>query len=558
MQRRFSGSSGRISIPPNALPCAGSIAVAAVLLLSADAGAGMRTRCMDAGPCPRAYASTDSIGAGEPSKDGLDTLSVDWEKCRGLPVRRIHCSGNTRTRDRVILREVLLETGDPLDPELVAESERNLRKLQYLGSVRIIPTIDERRGAVDLDVCVTDRLPWIVFAIPSLGGGRFDLQYHLSNQNFLGSGIGLGATGSISNEEADQAMFYFIEPRIAASRWSGAFLIGQQGDLGMQYAVAFDRPLYRIASRWSLSAGAYDQESEGRFYGPRVTLSKYNRRLKAGSIGGTRRFGGGNRLLDLSLSLSYQESRHELVEGSTALVPVNKERGRLGLGISVEQFRYVEATHVNNLGPVEDFKLGPWGSLNLGITSEMLGSDGDYPDIGFSAGVLEGSPSRGYITCNVVASARIEDGDLTNIVNSATAGFGVRTCPRGMISFMAEGRLLRRMEDPSQLLLDSNNWLRGYKTYANEGTRRLAASLELRHTVWMAKHWALGLALFTDAGMVWHEYESVRKMPVLVGSGFGFRFGVPWFIGAPVFRLDIGYGFKDNNTDVNLGFGQRF
>jgi outer membrane protein assembly factor BamA len=74
----------------------------------------------------------------------------------------------------------------------------------------------------------------------------------------------------------------------------------------------------------------------------------------------------------------------------------------------------------------------------------------------------------------------------------------------------------------------------------------------------MSKYLSLGLALFTDAGMIWHEYESIRKTPVLVGSGFGFRFGFPWFLGAPVGRVDIGYGFKDDNTDVNLGFGQRF
>lgn len=502
--------------------------------------------------------ASDSTAAHEPPPALLDTLSVDWEAYRGMRVGKVDCSGNKRTRDRIILQEVLLKTGDPLEPELVAESERNLRKLAYLGTVRIIPAVDDRRGAVDLDVRVTDRLPWIVFALPTLGGGRFELDHHLSDQNFLGTGIGIGTTGRISNEEADYAMFYFSEPRIFGSRWGGSFFFGQQGDLGMQYGVRFNRPLYRIASRWSFKSEAYDMEWEGRFYGPRVTLSEYNRRIRGGSVGGTRRFGGGDRLLDLSIDFSYQESRHELVGGIAGLMPADKERGRLGFSVRAEKFRYVEATHIQNLGPVEDYKLGPWGTLYAGITNELFGSDRNYPDVGLDAGILEGDPNHGYYTGSVNASARIDDGEVTNIFNSATAGFGVRTHPRGLLAFRADGVLLRRTEDPSQLLLDSNNWLRGYQSHAYEGTRRLSSSLELRQTVWMAKYWALGLVLFTDAGMVWHEYESVRNMPVLIGSGVGFRIGFPWFLGAPVFRLDVGYGFKSDNTDVSLAWGQRF
>ena len=127
-----------------------------------------------------------------------------------------------------------------------------------------------------------------------------------------------------------------------------------------------------------------------------------------------------------------------------------------------------------------------------------------------------------------------------------------------MLAFQATGNSLHRTEDPSQLLLDSFNHLRGYKVYAYEGNRRVAASVELRQPVWTTRWWTGALALFTDAGMIWHDDESAGDMPLLVGSGLGFRLGVPGFIGAPVFRVDLGYGFKDDNVDVNIGFGQRF
>ena len=45
--------------------------------------------------------------------------------------------GNVRTRERVIRRELLFGAGERLDAATLRESERNLRRLLYLGSARI-------------------------------------------------------------------------------------------------------------------------------------------------------------------------------------------------------------------------------------------------------------------------------------------------------------------------------------------------------------------------------------------------------------------------------------
>jgi outer membrane protein assembly factor BamA len=218
----------------------------------------------------------------------------------------------------------------------------------------------------------------------------------------------------------------------------------------------------------------------------------------------------------------------------------------------------VKDTYLYNMGPMEDIQLGPGAWIGFSATHDFRGSKGTFPGANLGFGIFEGSPGWGYVRSMGSVGARLENGELTNIDSSVSTNLYLRTSRRGMLAFQATARSLHRTEDPSQLLLDSYNHLRGYKVYAYEGSRRLTATLEFRQVGWEAKWWTGGLVLFTDSGIVWREGESPRDMPFLLGSGLGLRLGVPWFMGAPVFSMDFGYGFKDENFDVNMSIGQRF
>ena len=114
------------------------------------------------------------------------------------------------------------------------------------------------------------------------------------------------------------------------------------------------------------------------------------------------------------------------------------------------------------------------------------------------------------------------------------------------------------MEDPEQLLLDSPHGLRGYEANSFEGTRRLLTNLEWRQPFWDPGWVVLGSAVFVDGGAIWSETRSLGSVPFLVGAGAGLRVGFPGFLGAPVMRLDFGYGFKTESAEFSFGFGQRF
>ncbi|MEK7745053.1 MAG: POTRA domain-containing protein, partial [Elusimicrobiota bacterium] len=96
------------------------------------------------------------------------------------------------TRKGVILRELLLREGDPYDPALVAESERNLRRFGFLRGVRIEASAPQE-GRVDLTVRTRDAWttePQVNF---TRSGGRNSWNAGLVERNLAGYGKGVSA-----------------------------------------------------------------------------------------------------------------------------------------------------------------------------------------------------------------------------------------------------------------------------------------------------------------------------------------------------------------------------
>jgi outer membrane protein insertion porin family len=109
-------------------------------------------------------------------------------------VRRIEISGNTRTRDEVIRRELRQFEGAWFDSERIRLSRERIGRLDYFSNVSIetVP-VPDAPDQIDLNVIVEER-PTGAFMI---GVGfsstdNFVLTTSLNQQNFLGTGTSLG------------------------------------------------------------------------------------------------------------------------------------------------------------------------------------------------------------------------------------------------------------------------------------------------------------------------------------------------------------------------------
>jgi outer membrane protein assembly factor BamA len=480
------------------------------------------------------------------------------DSLQGTPIGRIWCSGNGRTTDHVILQELLLRSGDPYEPELIQESERNLRSRPYLGTAEIIPHTNPGQAVVDLEVAVTERWAWIIAALPSLGGGRLDMELILADLNFLGRGQIIGLQSFLSSEEENTLLFYFEEPRLIGSRWGGSILVGRQGELGDRFRLELERPLFALSTKWALHVSVFDESVQRQLYRDGLLTSDYYQRNRGGDVGVRRSFRRDNRRLEIGVSAGFQNEANESVTESSWEIPADKRRGSLLIRVSAERFRFVRDTYFLKMGPVEDLKLGPRGSVRLGGVAGFRGDDRRYPLVGAGFSWWGGSPHRLYATVASDVDVRVEDGEFTNIVAGASARLYNWVSKRGYLAWRAQAHFLGKMEDPSQLRLDSANGLRGYEAQALDGTRRILANLEWRQIVRAGRRLALGIVGFVDAGVIWSDSDSLREAPLHVGSGYGLRLGFPTVYGAPLLRLDLGYAVRRGTWEVSAGFDQRF
>jgi len=484
--------------------------------------------------------------------------SAGDEAWRGTPVGRILAVGNHRTRSEIVVQEVLLRPGDLYDPELARESERNLRALPFLGSARLSARPDPEGGRVDVVVAVTERFPWVGGVLPSFGGGEIEVDMAAGTGNFLGRGQLLGFSANLSSQVADSYAVVFSEPRIAGSRWGVTANLGVQGEVGPRNRLQLQRRLYSLSTEWAFDAQVFDEAEERLLYSDGETAADYYRRRRGATLALLRAFRDDDRRLELRLGLSHVDDRHELAPDSADILPGDKRRSAVVAEVRAERFRFVEERNFQSMGPVEDVKLGAWAGLRAGAALEILGSDRSYPILGLDVGWYAGGPERGYFRFDAAADGRIERSQLTNLVARSSVRTYLRTPARGLFAAFAQLSLLDRMEDPTQLLLDAQNGARGYPAHAYDGSRKLIGSLEWRRPFLRVGPVETGGVLFVDAGAIWSEVRPLSGSPLLVGTGAGLRLGLATVIGAPVLRLDVGYGVRGGTWEVSGGLGQRF
>jgi outer membrane protein insertion porin family len=142
-------------------------------------------------------------------------VTFDVSKGEEVYVRRINISGNLKTRDKVIRRELRLAEGDRFSLTALNKSRRNLRNTLYFKDVDLKTRRTDENGKVDIDVIVEERETGTL----SFGAGysseeRLLFTGSVSQENLFGTGrkVYLNAYLSSKTHEFD---FSFIEPYLS-------------------------------------------------------------------------------------------------------------------------------------------------------------------------------------------------------------------------------------------------------------------------------------------------------------------------------------------------------
>ena len=195
------------------------------------------------------------------NKRQLINLALDFEEDKQFIVHRIEFSGNTKTRDKVIRRELLLSEGDMFNSTFWDLSVLRVNQLGFFDTVKKEDyeiTQNAKDNTVDITLKVKEKgKNSIGFSggVSGLAGNFIGVNY--ATNNFLG----LGATLSIQTEWGTYQKLYsfgFTEPYLFDRRMTAGFTVFRSD-------YRYDQ-LRQLAYAYGLSPSQLQSSQYGQYY----------------------------------------------------------------------------------------------------------------------------------------------------------------------------------------------------------------------------------------------------------------------------------------------------
>ncbi|GMR04373.1 MAG: outer membrane protein assembly factor BamA [Thermodesulfobacteriota bacterium] len=185
------------------------------------------TRDMDAlsdvyGDKGYAYVEIKPLTVVHPDKKTVD-IKFDIKKNDLVYIEKINIAGNSRTRDKVIRRELEAEEEQLYSSSALKRSKGNLKRLGYFDDVSIQQTRGSASDRMDLTVKVQERPTGAVSA--GIGYSSVDNiigTASISQSNFMGTGVKLDLSGTVSSASS-RYILGFTQPWLMDKPISAGF-----------------------------------------------------------------------------------------------------------------------------------------------------------------------------------------------------------------------------------------------------------------------------------------------------------------------------------------------
>jgi len=466
-------------------------------------------------------------------------------------IRQIHITGNGRTRAHIIERELLFSTGSQLDSALVAETERNLRLLPFLGNAKI----ESKRVGEQVDIYIQVNDLYSRALAPILSGTIDELSYGLVGLDYNLAGRGQSLRLAVENRaisgrrgELDYQQQRLYDTRLNLT--THAALAAEGHDI----SLALNRPFATLDSHHSYGIGLYESSAITRLYSARRLTARYRSSSQSTRLWYSRSYGRKSKIRP-TIEMRYLARDYSAL-APYGYAPNERRRLQMSLGLIAWKPRYSTTRFVHDLGPVEDLQTGSWIALRGGLSAPQIHSDQF-----FSFYSLQLSPrwrlrSNTYVFSTFYASTQQRHSALSNAFLSARTRIYTRVGSVHSLALQLRWDLLHKAEDGSQLLLGLNNGLRAYPSHRFDGQRRLVLNAEFRPTFIRSFWYTLAGAFFLDAASAWTPGETSPRLRY--GPGLGLRLGLPRIYGTPVWRLDMAYAAAEGMGRLSIGMGQYF
>lgn len=454
---------------------------------------------------------------------------------------------HTITNHRVIRNEVLLKEGEPWDPVLAAETERNLRALGVFRSV----SVDSVQTAAGLVARVRTRDGWSTSADVTYRSSGGDVSWGASvyERNLLGTvtRVGLGY-----RETPDRTSWFaeFSQPRLLAGR-VGLAAVWQERSDGRVVAASLGQPFFSLSSprAWTVLADNREERIYQYFEGETTARDTLERRFALGRMD----FGMALQASKFGYTragLFAQVRRDDYAAFAAADTLGHSVSGAAGGIVEWRHARYVKTSGFEGAGLDEDLDLSRVTRAGLALTPEAFGysESGVVPSV---AGRIGGTLGRASGWAEVLAHGRFTGHGLdSGRVRVALTGFSPIGSNQSFV-IHAEGGWLEDPAPGTEFDLGFATGPRSFGIHAFSGDRAVYATAEyrwfpIRDLVGLVN---LGFAGFADFGGAWYQGSTRRTG---WDAGLGLRVGASRSSDSRALRLDLGR--RDGDAEREQGW----
>jgi hypothetical protein len=463
------------------------------------------------------------------------------------------------TRPWVIRREFLFKPGQPYDSALVAETERNLRRLGHFREVHF-DTVSTDSGLI---VRLRTLDGWTTRLNLTFGatGNQFAYSASLFDTNLLGTGTE-GLVGYRHNPDRDIFSVGAALPRLIARKVGVAAEYDDKTD-GKAGAFSIAQPWLSLGARTEFQLGArFNNQRVLRYFDgnpdPLDTLTR-NHAVYLGDLGHALK-ASSHGYLRVGATGVIQTDGFRV--GEPGPVVPQRTSGAFGFYGEASRARFTVYRGFQSFNREEDIDISSTARVALLAAPRSFG----YDDDGIAAGLyLQTGTSflhrRGFATVNLISSGRFASGGLdsgTAILQSVAA---LHAGHRHLFVLAGSGGLQRNVAPGDEFDLGFGFGPRAFRTHAFTGDRFFTATGEYRGLIdeKLFGLFSIGGAAFADAGGAWYH-----GTPAQTGGdvGFGFRLGVAPQAEPDLLRVDLAYrlpgGPQGTGWVLSLGKGFQF
>lgn len=479
--------------------------VAALLLAALITGTAARAQV----PVPdslRSFAELEAAGAtvGEIRVVPLDIFDTN-DPAENYALFRLANRLHIQTRESVIRRAILFQSGEPVSVRLIEETERLLRSNRYLYDVSLRP-VAVQGGVVDIEVVTRDTWSLSVGAGVGTSGGESSSNVEFSEYNLLGTGTTLGFKRSNDVDRSSTELDYANNR--AFGTWTSVAASHASNSDGSRNTVSVVRPFYALDARWTAGVRASSDDRIDPLYQVGEIASEYRTTQSQAEV-----FGGwSDGLVDgwvrrHTLGWSASRVRYATEPGLAAPTQLPEDRRRAGpyWRYDLIEDRIERELNRNLIGRPEFFQLGLLASLQVNWDGRAFGSDRDA--LRFSAGISRGFeplPGDTLITRAAWSGELLRTGTASQFLSAGAQYYRPQT-KRHLFYASAAADWIVRPGPTDQLLLGGDSGLRGYPLRYQSGERRVLLTAEQRFytDVYLWRLFRLGGAAFVDVGRAW-------------------------------------------------------